>query len=87
MPSRIKSYIKLEKAITRLVNFDSNLRREINDKIAIIHRLEARNEDRRREIIDLDTEMAQSTTDDDLEKLNRFIKDNILDKTDLDSDS
>ena len=87
MPSRSKSYNKLEKVIIRLVYIDSNLRREINEKIAIIHRLEARIEDHRREIIDLNIEMAKSSMDDDLEKLKRFIKDNIFDKTDLDNDS
>ena len=53
MPSRSKSNIKLEQAIIRLVNIDSNLRREINEKITIIHRLEARMKDHRREIINI----------------------------------
>ena len=49
MPSRSKNYNKLEKAIKRIVYIDSNLRREINEKIAIIHRLEARMKEHRRD--------------------------------------
>ena len=92
MPSRSKSFVKLQKTIESLVNLVSTLRREISEKIAIIHRLEARIGDQRRDIMNLNIEMAKSSTDVDLENLNRFIDENtqpmnILDLADFDSES
>ena len=92
MPSRSKSFVKLQKTIESLVNLVSTLRREISEKIAIIHRLETRIGEQRRDIMNLNIEMAKSSTDIDLENLNRFIDENtqpmnILDLADFDSES